>query len=267
MPTLDEMTARTAAPLRRVVEIRNRIRDVHPFLETLYPIAIVEEGVFFIFEPGPQGYALAASAPTPMPVPQGVRAAFPLEAIDARPACVVTGEVFDTLPGYVEIFHEFIHCQQMDRGEQALKETLSLARQAQAENDMMWEIAYAFPYADVTFIDAYEAILAALARGDLETARVQRAALHEELTTHDWEYLVWQEWKEGFARYVENSIRRKLDLAPNVNGRRQPFNRVSFYAGGAAWVEVLAAQDPTLLTDLEALFVTLERGFAHLGRD
>lgn len=257
MPTLDEMTARTAAPLQRVFEIQHQIQDVHPFLDTLYPIAIVEEGSFFIFELGPEGYALTASAPTPMPVPQGVRAAFPLEAIDGRPACVVTREVFDTTEGYVEIFHEFIHCQQMDRDEQAFKETLSLARQAQAENDMMWEIAYPFPYGNKTFTQGYGAILDALARHDLATAQAERAALHEALTCHDWEYMVWQEWKEGFARYVENNIRRELGLVENVNGREPPFNRVSFYAGGAAWIATLAIQNPTLHTDLRALFTIL----------
>lgn len=30
-------------------------------------------------------------------------------------ACVVTADVFSTMDGYVEIFHEFVHCYQFER--------------------------------------------------------------------------------------------------------------------------------------------------------
>jgi hypothetical protein len=37
-------------------------------------------------------------------------------------ACVVTGEVFDSLEGIVTIFHEFVHCQQFETCERELKQ-------------------------------------------------------------------------------------------------------------------------------------------------
>ena len=47
-----------------------------------------------------------------MPVPEGVRAAFPLECLDDRCACVVTPDAFESAEGLATIFHEFVHCRQ-----------------------------------------------------------------------------------------------------------------------------------------------------------
>ncbi len=39
----------------------------------------------------------------------------------------------------------------------------------------------------------------------------------------------WKSWrKEGFARYIENKIRRKLELPENHYGADEPFNRIVF---------------------------------------
>jgi len=32
------------------------------------------------------------------------------------------------------------------------------------------------------------------------------------LKNHDYEYMIWQQWKEGFARYIENKIRNTLNV-------------------------------------------------------
>ncbi len=81
-----------------------------------------------------------------MLIPQGVRAAFPLECYGNRMACVVTGDVFDALDGYVTIFHEFIHCQQAESAEQSLKQSLGVAGQAQNAGDFMG-LTHPFPCA------------------------------------------------------------------------------------------------------------------------
>lgn len=36
--------------------------------------------------------------------------------------------------------------------------------------------------------------------------------MKDTLTTPDYEYMVWEEWKEGFARLIENRIRNNLEL-------------------------------------------------------
>ncbi|MGC9348547.1 MAG: hypothetical protein ACP5JG_10455 [Anaerolineae bacterium] len=66
--------------------------------------------------------------------------------------------------------------------------------------------------------------------------------------------MVWQEWKEGFARYIENLIRDKLGLPRNLDGRDGRMSRISFYAGDALLVERLGERDPALLVNLAELF-------------
>jgi len=238
------------------LDLQHEIAGIHPLLERAFPIALVEEGRFYIYDLDASGrrYEYVHQAPTPMPVLQGVRAAFPLACYGDRPACVVSGDVFDTLDGYVTIFHEFVHCQQSETCEAKLKQTLGIARKARAENDVMWEIHYRFPYADPPFVETYATLLAALGRGDANGVAAARRRLHEILCPGDLEYAVWQEWKEGLARYVENRIRRRLGLEGNHGGGVPPFDRVTFYEGGSRWIAFLADREPSLVADMEGLF-------------
>jgi hypothetical protein len=105
------MTSEYLPQLQPIVQLQQTIRNIHPFLEQLFPVAIVKDDQFFIYDLGPDGqqYIFARQVETPMPVPPQVRVAFPLENYDGRMVCVVTGDVFDQLAGYVTIFHEFIH--------------------------------------------------------------------------------------------------------------------------------------------------------------
>ena len=116
MPSVkaQELHARYVRSLQAVLDLQHEIADIHPLPERAFPIALVEEGRFHIYDLDASGrrYEYVHRAPTPMPVPQGVCAAFPLACYGDRPACVVSVDVFDTLDGYVTIFHEFVHCQQ-----------------------------------------------------------------------------------------------------------------------------------------------------------
>lgn len=252
------MASDTSIQVQKVFEVQGMIQDIHPFLERLFPIALVEDDHFLIYdlEPHSRRYALARSVATPMPIPQAVRAAFPLEGYGNRMACVVTGDVFDTLDGYVTIFHEFIHCQQAESCEQRLKQSLGIARQAQDAGDFMWEINHPFPYAAPDFVQCYAAFLEAHDLSEVEGIRQQLRGI---LKPHDYEYMVWQEWKEGFARFIENQIKHRLGLPENHGGRAQPFDRVVFYEGGAHYIGQLGLQIPDLAVQIEALF---ERMFA-----
>ena len=150
-----------------------------------------------------------------MPIPVGVRAAFNLECYENKSACVVTGEVFDTLDGYVTVFHEFVHCQQGSTCEPKLKQGLEVARRATATGNHMWEIEHPFPYVDTRFIETYRCLLQAVdADEDADVIRSHRQ-LEKFLEPLDYEYLVWQEWKEGFARLIENRLQQFFDLPEN----------------------------------------------------
>ncbi len=257
-----QMLERYKQQLQKVYELQQQIVDVHPLLRQVYPVAIVVDDQFCIFDidDSGQAYTYVKQAPTPMPIPQGVRAAFPLECYGNKAACVVTEDVFDTLDGYVTIFHEFVHCYQMATRETALKETLTIAQKSQASSDFMWEINHPFPYATPDFVETYIAFLEAATHHRHDIIRGCRAQLRAHLRTEDFEYMVWQEWKEGFARHIENLIKQRLGLAENHGGATPPFSRVTFYEGGARFIATLAAAHPELATDIEQLFHRIESG-------
>lgn len=243
-------------PLVRVFEYRDLLKGVHPFVSNLYPIAIAQEGQFYVFDldSTQTQYRLVAHAPTNLPVPEGVRAAFPLDFYGGKAACIVTGDVFDSPLGYVTIFHEFIHCHQWETAEPSLRETLPLAQYAAEKQDFMWEMNHPFPYGETRVEETYRRLIQALDTGDEEAIWLNRKALQQMLSPFDYQYMLWQQWKEGFALYVENKLRLQLGLDKNLVGRSGPFSRLAFYAGGEALISFLVNQDPGLATDIEALF-------------
>lgn len=245
--------------LDQLVSTHQQIRTLNPALEKCYPVVIVMQDKFCIFDLDSTGrqYHWIKNVPRPMPVPAGVRAAFQIQDYDGRIACVVTPEVFDTPEGYVTILHEFVHCYQYETSEQALKAGLDVARKAQEVGDVMWEINHPFPYTAADFITPYCGFLRALNEQDHQGIITARRMLKAYLGVHDYEYMVWQEWKEGFARWAENLIRRHLGLPENLGGLTQPYSRVVFYAGGNAYIDYLAEVFPPVVTDLTALFVRM----------
>jgi hypothetical protein len=249
--------------LQKIITLQKKIQNFHPFLKKSYPIAVVEGDDFLIydFDLKKKQYVFVKAAQPAMIVPEGVRAAFPLEFYDNKMACIVSGDVFNDLSGYATIFHEFIHCGQMECCELKLKSKLKVAQEAMAKNDFMWELNHAFPYEDTVFSEVYTIFLDAASKKDLEGIFRCRTYLKEMLNEQDYEYMVWQEWKEGFARLIENKIRQKFDLKENHGGIDPPFSRVTFYEGGSLYIEALFGKDKTLKNDVEKLFDVMLRGF------
>ncbi len=254
--TSEEAKLKYKSSLQKIFEIQNKIEDIHPFLKKTFPIAIVENNYFFVYDTdsSKKKYVLVKKAPTEIPLPRGVRAAFPLESYEGKAACVVSGEIFESIEGYVTIFHEFMHCYQWENCEQKLKGKLEIARKAMEKKDFMWELNHPFPYEEKKFSETYSLFLNALEENNSENILKYHCELKQILSKADFEYMIWQEWKEGFARFIENKIRRKLDLKENHYGKEKPFSRASFYEGGARFIEFLGNQDPELLVDIEKLF-------------
>ena len=245
-----------AASLDRLFALREKILDLHPAFEALYPVAIVYGGQFHVYEPdmGKRAYRFAAEAPDKFHVPVGVRAAMPLGFWGNRIACVVTPEVFIEPGGYAIIFHEFVHCYQWETCEPRLKESLEVYRKAMEGKDFMWELEHPFPYGDADFVRDYKDLLSALGTGDEGRVVSIRKALKERLSREDWEYMTWQEWKEGTARFLENEVKARLGLPVNRGGMEPPFTRVSFYAGGELLIRQLDKLNPGLARDIEVLY-------------
>jgi len=244
------------AALDRVFAIQEKIKNIHPAFDRVYPIAIVRGGAFYIYEPDPETrhYRLATTAPDPFNTPVGVRAAMPLDFWGNRIACVITPEAFDDPRGFVLIFHEFVHCYQWESCELRLKEKMGVYRTAMERKDYMWELQYPFPYDTDDFRQTYEAMLAVLQMSSSASLPAIRAKLKEHLSPEDWEYMTWQEWKEGLARCLENAVAARLGQHANRGGLKRPFTRVTFYAGGEAVIRALAEEQPAILKDIEALY-------------
>jgi hypothetical protein len=260
--TAESIQSEYDTAFQKVLSFQQEVAHIHPILERHFPIALVEDDQFYVFDIDASGrrYEFVKRAPTGMPIPPGVRAAFPLDCYDGRLACVVSGDVFDALGGYATILHEFVHCYQGETCESSLKDTLGIARKAKAEGDYMWELEYPFPYDDPRFTEAYTAFLVALQDSHDDDVLTARGRLASMLDDGDVEYMIWQEWKEGFARYVENRVKRELGLEENHGGSEPPFSRVSFYEGGSRYIAFLGERDPSLLIDLEALFSQMRDG-------
>ena len=240
--------------LHRVIEIQKEIKDIHTFLG-------VEEDHLYIFDvdTSDMEYRFQKKEPVPFPMPKGIRASFPLSCYDGKPACVVSRDVFDSLNGTIMIFHEFVHCSQFQTCESRLKETMEIARIAATNNDYSWELNHPFPYQDTVFVAEYTSFLDALSRNDHEDIKEYRIRLKRDLKQVDFEYMVWQEWKEGFARLIENKIRSKYGLAPNEYGIDKPYLRITFYYGGAKFIDYLAHVENDLFYDVELLFNRLSQ--------
>jgi hypothetical protein len=252
----DAIVDKYSAPLEKIFELQARFAPLHPALTKVYPVAIVENKTFYIFAPAPEEkrYRLALAAPDAFDIPTGIRAAMPLAFWDNRMACVVTGEIFGQSDGYVFIFHEFVHCAQWEGGEQALKAGLALYQEAMKAKNYMWELQYPFPYASPAFVESYAALFKAWEADDAAAAGSLRAALHKALSPAEWDYLTWQEWKEGLARHLENRMREVLGLPENKGGEKPPFNRVTFYRGGDRLIRFIERRHPEIVKDLEKLY-------------
>jgi hypothetical protein len=245
--------------LERIFAVLDKAKDIHPAFETPYPVAIVDGGRIRIYEPDAarRAYVLAAEAQDKYGVPKGVRAAMPLDVWENRIACVVTPDVFGEPGGYSVILHEFVHCYQWTTSEPRLKGVLGIFRSAMERKDYMWELQYPFPYVDPAFVRDYGDMLVALDSGDGAHALAARKALKARLSAGEWEYMTWQEWKEGTARYLENELKARLGLPPNTGGLKPPFARVTFYAGGERLIRLLDSLDPGLARNIEALYLRI----------
>jgi hypothetical protein len=213
--------------------------------------------------------------PVEMEMPQNVRATFPLGFYDGKPAAVITEEAFETIEGTVIIFHEFVHCfQTNEAGALDLRQTLTVAQEAEEKGDIQWELTYPFPYTSEFFVSKTEELDAGY-----DIVKYHKE-MKDELNQKDFEYMVWQEFREGHANYIENLIRERWGLKKTgfplilkgylqyrenlmieMLGDNVPlpllppsFESIFFYEIGKRYIETLIKNDPGLKGDIAALF-------------
>jgi len=186
--------------------------------------------------------------PTPFPISFDIQAAFPLSFYDEKAAAVLTEKTLGNPERHVVVFHEFVHCFQWETCERELRKELEIEKQQRELNNFSWEIDYPFPYNDDFFVRM---------TSEMVSFEDYHAKMKEYLKVTDFEYLVWQEWKEGFARYVENLMRGELKMDLKRNTLSPPYDRVSFYELGSRYVDLLVEEDSTLGSRLDKLFYTM----------
>jgi len=240
--------------INQIFAIFEKINKLDKSLERLYPIAIVEGNDFFVYDLNPSGkqYEYKMNFPSQMSLPNDILAAFQLEGYDGKMAAVLTHKAFDNMEGIVSVFHEFVHCFQFYFCEMNIKGTLIIAQEAEKKQDYMWELNYPFPYNNEEFIgktmeldNGYN-----ISKYHIEMKNI--------LKEKEFEYMIWQEWKEGYARYIENMIREKIGIKRNSQIFKPPFDRVCFYEIGSKYIESLINKNIELKSNLEKIFYKIK---------
>ncbi len=246
----------TIAKVNKIFSIHEKIKDIDTSLLKLYTVAVVEDGYFFIFDLSDNGtcYEFKGEYKAPMIVPEKVLASFPLDFYDMKPAAVVSKDAFNTLERYIFIFHEFVHCYQWEQGDSEIREELEIAKIAKEKKDFMWEINHPFPYEDKVFINETSKLEFVDKKLQYKDMVDYHRVMKNHLNQIDFEYMVWQEFKEGFARYIENLIREKLQVKLNSNKLEKPFSRVIFYELGSRSISAILKENPEVKGNIKCIY-------------
>lgn len=252
-----DIASKYSDKFKALLKLQDEVKTIHPLLCEHFPIAIVEDKQLHIFEYNNAKYSLSHIEPDTMNIPVGVRAAFPLECMQNQAVVVVTGEVFNTVSEQVIIFHEFVHCYQYHTCEIQLREHIDLAKRS-VNTNYSWELNYPFPYTNNQYIEITRSLFESLDRKDDKLIGWTRRKLKAYLTTEQVEYMVWQEWKEGFARYIENQVKLFLGITLNHRGREEPYKRTTFYEMGSQLIKLIVQASPGSLNRIEELYYALK---------
>lgn len=247
---------RQLASMKKIINLQKQIKDIDKSLEELHPVTIAEDNTFYVFDldAANENYELKLEYPVQMQIPKGILAAFPLDFYNMKPSAIVTEEVFKSLDGYVAVFHEFVHCYQAETCESELRETLEIERISKKENNIMWEINHQFPYEDSILIAKTNELNNYFNKSNYNNVINYYRDLKEHLNKIDYEYMMWQQWKEGFARYIENLINDRLGLNRNANKLEAPYDRVSFYDIGSRYIALLLEINSNLKGNIKDLY-------------
>lgn len=249
----------TNPPLRKIPALQAAVRDLHPLFDRLYPIGVVDDDRLLVYDvdPGRRTYRLVRNSVIPGPISAGTRTTVPLSDYGNRPVCIVTRDVFDSVDDCIAVFHEFVHCAQWEAGESELATALTMAYKRVGQVSV-WAVRYPFGYDNDGLVYAYRRMFAALEAGDLATGLSWHADAASSLAPLDREFMIWHEWKEGSARWLENKVRRRLGVRRNERGRSGAFGPEAFHTGGAELIQLLVRNEPPLAHQLGELYQRIQ---------
>ncbi|EQB88592.1 hypothetical protein J2Z44_003586 [Clostridium punense] len=243
--------------LDKLCELHKTAKEVHHSLNNLYPVAVVRNNIFYVFDLDELGrkYEFVLENRSSITLPNKVLASFPLEFYDMKASAVISQDAFNSIEGYMFIFHEFVHCFQWINDEQEIRGNLILSKRAKEEKNYTWEITHPFPYEDKKFIEQTLKLCENLKNNDYRKVLNYYKGMKDYLKDVDYEYMIWQQYKEGFARYVENLVRKKFLVESNSLEVTLPLSRECFYTLGSAYIDLLLSNNGNLQNNLKELFM------------
>ena len=246
-----------AQKLNNLMSIHSNVKKIHTSLSNLYPVAITDpdENKLIIYDVNSSGkYEYITEEKVGVTLPKKVRASFPVEFYDSKSCCVVSEDIFEENNSFVTFFHEFVHCYQYDYCETDIKESLSIV---ESNDNLNWELEHPFPYDSKLFKKQYDNITKSIKMKDKDKLKREFKEIKTKIEKQDYEYMIWQIWKEGFARFIENEIRSKYNLQENKSGKNPPYNRISFYYLGDKLISFLNETNEKIIKDIRSLFDVL----------
>jgi len=247
---------REIAFLENIVKVHSKVKNVHVSLGKLYPITVINDGYFYVFDISEiaHKYEFKRKVKTSIVVSGEILTAFILDFYDMKPSVVITKNMIENPGNDILVLHEFVHCFQLESGAIEIRNGLSIQMREMAKSNYSWEINFPFPYSNSYFINKTVELAGDFANGNYENVEVYRNCMRAYLHKAEYEYMIWQQWKEGFARYVENLIRKELGLLLNGNILTEPFGRVHFYEIGNKYIEMLLEKEKGLNENIVKLF-------------
>ncbi len=240
--------------LDEVTKLWQTARTLHPAWQQLYPVCLINCERFTLYKPeADNSWRKIDSGNVNMQLPDGIMAAFPMPFHNYEMACVLDDRSFSTKEDMTIVFHEFVHCYQAATCDSDLKERLFIAKEY-AHTNGMWELQYPFPYENDAVGNLYIQMIEACEQGNREKVAQMRNEIRTLVSANDWEYLTWQEFKEGSARWLQNTLAREIGANEASSKRSQPIDRVTFYEGGEKVIQLLTAENPALGSDFPALW-------------
>ena len=267
----DIFLKRQVAFMDSIIKMHDAVKDIHISLKKLYPITVINDGYFFVYDKNESGdkYEFMRKVETSIVASSDILTAFNLNFYDMKPSVVISKNMLGDTGNNILVLHEFVHCFQLENGAVEIRNGLSIQKQEMVKKNYTWEIDFPFPYKNKYFIDRTMILSDYLRNGKYKYNDfvIYRNCMRTYLHKDEYEYIIWQAWKEGFARYVENLIRKELGLRINANILIPPYNRVALFEIGCKYIETLIKMDGELNDNIVELFTkmfVLDEVHAHL---
>jgi len=227
--------------LRQLIkEMRGHV-EVHSLFKGDYPLVLVTKDRMDFYKVNKEGdYDLVRQDTRPDWISTRVMAALPYEENAGQMTALVEACSLQTLEGRIGIQHEFVHCYQESLGLERLRQVLDICK----EPDPLWELNFNFPYYDqevgacLKQLADFRGTPCLSTKAFLNTLRDLRGCLRK----LEFEYLVWQVWLEGFARFIENRLRLKHGLEEKYKTYDR-MDRHVFYQVGDHYFRTLESMD------------------------